>query len=374
MQARLGLVMIAAVACSSDKPPAGAPPDAPPADAPPACAAPRVMCGDACVDVTTDVANCGACGHACGCGSTSCTNGACDAHVLADQQGAPVVLALHAGNLYWATDADRNVWTMPADASAAARVLFPGRTAVRGFAFDDARVYFTRTVFNIVEAGTLDGKTSGNYTNQQERGAAGIATDATRAYWADGGFGTIRSAPLGAPVQPPTTLATDQVAPDGVALDDDHVYWTTHSATGQVLALAKTAASGTAPSVLASAQPNPHAIAVADGFVYWTDQGDGSAESGSVQRVAVGGGPITTLADHQPGPAELALADGFVYWTDSVAGTLVRVPVDGGAPPVAVVSGQASPSGLVVANACVYFTTLGDGQLGHGSVRSLDAP
>jgi sugar lactone lactonase YvrE len=296
----------------------------------------------------------------------------CDAHVLADQQSAPIVLALHSGDLYWGNDVGMNVMTMPANASVAARVLFAGRTAVRGFGFDASRVYLTRNVFNIVESASLDGKSSGNYTNQQERGAAGIATDASRAYWADGGFGTIRSAALGAPVQAPTTLASNQTAPDAVALDADRVYWTTHSASGQILALAKTAAAGTAPSVLASDQVNPHSLAVDDGFVYWANQGDGSAGTGSIRRVAVTGGAITTLADQQPGPVFLAVGGGFVYWTDSVAGTVMRVAVDGSAPPSVVVRGEASPSGLAIDNACVYFTDIADGKAGTGSLRSHD--
>jgi hypothetical protein len=40
------------------------------------CAAPRAVCGGACVDVSSDPANCGACGQACG-AAASCCGGAC---------------------------------------------------------------------------------------------------------------------------------------------------------------------------------------------------------------------------------------------------------------------------------------------------------
>jgi hypothetical protein len=100
----------------------------------------------------TDANSCGACGHVCGCGSTSCTAGVCDAYEIASNQVAPVELALHGDQLYWGTDgsagANDTVSTAPV-AGGTAGVLFPNRTAVRGFAFDATRIYFSRFVFNI---------------------------------------------------------------------------------------------------------------------------------------------------------------------------------------------------------------------------------
>ena len=74
------------------------------------CSPPMLMCGSVCTNLANDPNNCGTCGHVCGCGSTTCTAGMCDAHVLADQQGDPVTLALNNGVLYWGTDIDRNGW------------------------------------------------------------------------------------------------------------------------------------------------------------------------------------------------------------------------------------------------------------------------
>jgi hypothetical protein len=42
------------------------------------CVAPSSACGDACVDLSSDVGNCGSCGAACGAGQT-CMNGSCEA-------------------------------------------------------------------------------------------------------------------------------------------------------------------------------------------------------------------------------------------------------------------------------------------------------
>jgi hypothetical protein len=353
MQVRRVIVICAMLGCSSSK--SSGAPDAPP---PPPDAAPDLM---------TDVRNCGAIGHACGCGSTSCTNGRCDSHPLADQQVVPVVLAVHGNALYWGNDGaqltngDDNVSTVPLDGSAAAKVLFANRTTVRGFAFDDTHIYFTRTQFNIVESALLTGAGAGSYTNLQEKGATGIAADATNTYWADAGAGTIRRAPLGLPVQTPTTIATNQTAADGVAVDTDHVYWT---AANQVLALAKTAAPGTAPTVVAANQPTASALVVTGGFAYWINKSV-TANTGSVQRAAVTGGAVSVIADHLPGPAYLAVAGGFVYWTDGAAGAVMRAPIDASAAPTSVVTGEPGATGLAVTDQCIYFTN-------PTSVRSHD--
>jgi len=333
------------------------------------CTAAQAMCGDACSDLMTDVNNCGACGHVCGCGSTSCTAGVCDAHVLAPSQGAPVEIALHNDTLYWGNDVDRTVSTLPV-AGGTASVLYPGRTAVRGFAFDATRLYFTRVVFNIVESAALDGTNSGSFTNAREPGAAGIATDVSAAYWAtyDGGTtGLIRTAALGARGTG-TTLVSNQVSPDGVAVDATSIYWTTHTPTGGTVM--KVPKAGGTPVTLAGNQANPHSIAVAGGFVYWTNQGDGTANTGSVRRIAVGGGAITTFADQQPFPYTVAVDASYVYWTDNVAATVMRAPLAGG-PPVAVVVREAGPIGLALSPTCLYFTDYAGGTTA-GSVRSHD--
>jgi hypothetical protein len=335
------------------------------------CTASETMCGDTCVDLAIDLNHCGACSHACGCGSTSCSAGLCASHVIASDQGAPVELAIHDGQLYWGTDASRTVSTAEL-ATGTVRVMFPGRTAVRGFAFDATRIYFSRAAFNIVESGTLNGSSSGNFTNHREPGAAGVAADDKAAYWAtyDGGTaGLIRTKPLGPPsTVDGSTLVSGLTSPDGVAVDATHIYFTTHTQTGGTVQ--RVVKAGGTPTVLASNQAAPHSLAVADGFVYWTDQGDGTPNTGSVQRVAVTGGPIQILADHQPFPNTLALQGGDVYWTDTVAGTVMRVPIAGGAV-APVVAGEDHPLGLVTTASCMYFTDFADGGAG-GSVRGHD--
>ena len=332
-----------------------------------------LMCGSVCTNLANDPNNCGTCGHVCGCGSTTCTAGMCDAHVLADQQGDPVTLALNNGVLYWGTDIDRNVMAMPADGSVAAKALYPGRTAVRGFAFDAARVYFTRNVFNIVESGTLAGTSSGNFTNQQEPGAASIATDGSNVYWTDSGNGgAVRRAPNGAPVSTPSTVAGGQMGADGLALDATSVYWSTNDpVNGAIHSAPKNTTNGSG-SLVVTKQASPHGVAVANGFIYWINQANGTPKAASINRVPVTGGAPAVLASQLSAPQTIAVNGDSVYWTDALDGTISRVPLAGGSPPQFVVAHEAAPAGLALSSTCLYFTDVADQTAGKGSVRAHD--
>jgi hypothetical protein len=70
----------------------------------------------------------------------------------------------------------------------------------------------------------------------------------------------------------PTTLAADQVYPQGIAVDGTSVYWTTYG-DGTVV---KLPASGGTPFTVASGQNGPNSIAVSATSVYWTNYDDGT--------------------------------------------------------------------------------------------------
>jgi hypothetical protein len=60
------------------------------------------MCGSVCFDLTSDVNNCGACGHACGTGS-SCASGVCQAVTLCSGINKPSALDVGSGYAYFGT-------------------------------------------------------------------------------------------------------------------------------------------------------------------------------------------------------------------------------------------------------------------------------
>jgi hypothetical protein len=69
-----------------------------------------------------------------------------------------------------------------------------------------------------------------------------------------------------------TTLASDQVYPQGIAVDGTNVYWTNYG-DGTVM---KVPAGGGTPTILAAGQSGPNSIAVGATSVCWTNYDDGT--------------------------------------------------------------------------------------------------
>jgi hypothetical protein len=113
---------------------------------------------------------------------------------------------------------------------------------------------------------------------------AQITTDADTAYFTSGRYtGLIQSVPLKG--GPTTTIASGQLDPQGIAVDDRYVYWVNVGqlpAEGTVMRADKKL--GT-PQFLAFGQRRPLAIAVDDRYVYWVSQGDAGKANGGVYRV-----------------------------------------------------------------------------------------
>jgi hypothetical protein len=69
-----------------------------------------------------------------------------------------------------------------------------------------------------------------------QSGPQGIAVDATSVYWTNYTGGTVMKVPIGGGT--PTTLATGQTLPHGIAVDATSVYWTSFTdPTGTVMSL-----------------------------------------------------------------------------------------------------------------------------------------
>jgi hypothetical protein len=96
-----------------------------------------------------------------------------------------------------------------------------------------------------------------------------------------------------------------------LALDSTSVYWT-NPTLGEVLTVP---IGGGAPTTLASGQNVPHGIAVDSTDVYWTSLGKGTGE-GSVMKVPIGGGTPTALASGLTQPYGIAVNATTVVWTE----------------------------------------------------------
>lgn len=89
-------------------------------------------------------------------------------------------------------------------------------------------------------------------------------------------------------------------------------------------------------------------IAVDARAVYWTDVVDGTVLS-----VPLGGGAVTTLASGQDASGRIAVNGSSLYWTGT--SSITKLPLGGGSAPVTLASGQGGTSGLAVDATNVYW-------------------
>jgi hypothetical protein len=120
--------------------------------------------------------------------------------------------------------------------------------------------------------------------------------------------------------------------------------------------------------LLAQGQTAPLQIAVDDTNVYWTNQGDGMSIHGSVVKVPIAGGaPVTlaTMCDITSQPWAIAVADGQVYFTvqqDTTPWNIESVPAAGG--PATLMSVSVAPMSLAVDAHNLYFADSSLGAVG----------
>jgi hypothetical protein len=307
--------------------------------APPVCVAPAIGCGSNCVDVATDAANCGACGYACGAGST-CAQGACAPVAVVSGVVAPYAFALDATNLYFASpvvhlvgNAAQPLLKAPRGGGAAAILELPGQLTFRSrtLAIAGSTLYFG----NLASPGAL-----------------------------------LRAPAAGGDV---TTHAASQGAIYFLVTQGAHVWWSTF--TGDTARVRRATLDGT-PVVeeLASATPQfgqvPSLVAEGEGaqaVAYWVNRGGSSNLDNGLWRRTFEDG-VTDPESLVEGGAmlQLGLGGGAIFVADAAQGIGRAEKTGSNQIPVAVVAAGAlggSLQGFTVAGEALYWLAFNAGQL-----------
>lgn len=113
--------------------------------------------------------------------------------------------------------------------------------------------------------------------------------------------------------QQDTVLAKAGGSPYFIDIDETHVYWTTHAASGRVFRVPKT---GGEPSQIAGIFDQPCGFALWGAHIYFTVAGLAADQSGFIARVPKAGGPVETLISGRHQPVCIAADDTALYWVE----------------------------------------------------------
>jgi hypothetical protein len=164
------------------------------------------------------------------------------------------------------------------------------------------------------------------------------------------------SAPL------PAVLASGQVTPTGLVIDDANAYWIDQGmqqssgayTNTQVMKCAKSGC-GNAPTVLASGSWNHTTrLAISGGTLYW-------AAPNLVLACPTTGctGGATVLSTSPLAPTDIAVDETGIYVGDSIQDALLTFPLAGGMGPTVLWASSAAPLAIALDGATAYFGTTG---------------
>jgi virginiamycin B lyase len=188
--------------------------------------------------------------------------------------GVPNGVAVYGDYVYWTVPGANAIGRAGMNGTGVNQTFIQGLQGPQGVAVNSAGIFWTNAASGSIGRANLDG--SG--VNQSFIGGASpsnlITADATHLYWTIAGFQFTRDAIARADVSGDnlnTTFITGDAvnSPEGVAVDDAHVYWT--SVLGEAIGQANLSDGSGANGDFIDGVHNPTGIAVNAGQLYWSN-------------------------------------------------------------------------------------------------------
>jgi len=189
-----------------------------------------------------------------------------------------------------------------------------------------------------------------------------IAVDASNVYWAEGGsmnaayewsptaLHQVSSVPIGGGSVLALAAGVDEMT--AVVADGSHVYWTDYDGTSFEVRRSTLDDAGVTTLASMPVERQGAILAQNDASVFWTT-GSGIGE------VAKGGGGAATLASSSGWSPDQLVADSTDVYISNGYGSVLRVPLDGGAPAtLAVESAATAPVALCADGSTVYWLSM----------------
>lgn len=287
------------------------------------------------IDLTSDPASCGTCGHDCQGGA--CQTSHCQQVVVATGQEYAYRLAATEKAVYW-TRTDGSV--LRAYEGNAPEVIAAGQDSPGDIAVNGTHVYWANVGGGTIARASLDG-TGAEVVLSGLTQPWSIAVSDTSLAWAENVTGNVFLASLGSGAVPIAVATTPGAW--GITMDATNVYWTTWF-DGSVYAAP---IAGGAAAVLSSGAVSPEALSVSGDRLFF-----GTASDAGVFSVLTTGGATTTLVSE--GGFGVAADDKHVYFGE-YDGRIARVPLGGGEVSVLGI-GPGTVSDIALTSKSVYWT------------------
>jgi hypothetical protein len=177
-------------------------------------------------------------------------------------------------------------------------------------------------------------------------------------YWVPRASGTVVRANLDG--TGPTTIASGQPFPQGVAVSGRHLYWATQQDSAldpNSGTIVKANLDGTNATPIVTGQSLPYGVAASSTHLYWvTNTLVDPDHNGTVVEANLDGTNATPIATGQAHPIGVAVSNSHLYWANFGGGTIVEANLDGtNATPIA--TGQSFPAGVAVNGSHLYWTS-----------------